>query len=243
MGLSSINPGGCFGYRTRHYRIARAATRILKKFGVASSTWQSDLLYIAAGCVIFIIGMKALMMPHQLLVGGLAGVVLLLQYFDPGADMGRWYLLLNLPLIWLGWQSVGRRFMSLTIFGMLFFSFVAIRVEPGQILIQNRMVAALTAGLVCGLGSGLILSSRGSAGGFDVLSIVLSRKVGLCAGDWIFALSCLPLIVGGWFFEWDIIVDSCLFYFICSRVVKVVMAGTCRQKVLAAVPGFPQTAN
>jgi uncharacterized membrane-anchored protein YitT (DUF2179 family) len=182
-----------------------------------------DLLYIVSGCIVFVIGMKALMIPHQLLGGGIAGFALLFYYLEPAVDLGFLYFLLNLPLIWLGWHRFGRRFLALTIFGMVFFSVAAEWVKIPEIILHNRMVATIVAGIICGLGSGLILRSRGSAGGFDILAIVLNRKTGFSVANYSLALNSMPLAAGVWFNDIDTILYSCLFHFACSRVVKAVM--------------------
>jgi uncharacterized membrane-anchored protein YitT (DUF2179 family) len=189
----------------------------------ASRASKYDLLYIASGCILFVIGMKALMIPHQLLGGGIAGFVLLFYYIEPGIDMGLLYFLLNLPLIWLGWHRFGRRFLALTIFGMIFFSIAAEWVNIPEIIFHDRMMATICAGIICGLGCGLILCSRGSAGGFDVLAIVLNRKTGFSVANFSLAFNSMPLIAGVWFNDMDTILYSCLFHFACSRVVKVVL--------------------
>jgi uncharacterized membrane-anchored protein YitT (DUF2179 family) len=204
------------------------ATRIGQRLhirNIRAALWasNSDLLYIIAGCIVFVIGMKALMIPYQLLGGGVAGIVLLFHYLLPGADMGLLYFLLNLPLIWLGWHRIGRRFMVLTVFGMVFFSIATEWVKPPEIIIQDRMISTLFASMICGLGGGLILRSCGSAGGFDVLSIVLNRKTGFSVANWSLALNSMPLVAGMWFYDLDTIFYSCLFHIACSRVVKVVM--------------------
>jgi uncharacterized membrane-anchored protein YitT (DUF2179 family) len=193
---------------------------------IRTALWasNSDLLYIITGCIVFVIGMKALMIPHHLLGGGVAGIVLLFHYLLPGADVGLLYFLLNLPLIFLGWRRIGKRFMVLTVFGIAFFSTAAEWVAPPEIIVQDRMIAALLAGMICGFGGGFILRSCGSAGGFDVLSIVLARKTGYCVANWSLGLNSIPLVAGAWFYDLDTIFYSGLFHIACSRVLKVVIA-------------------
>jgi uncharacterized membrane-anchored protein YitT (DUF2179 family) len=187
-----------------------------------------DLLYIATGCIVFVIGMNAMMMPHQFLSGGVAGVALLIHHLSPGMDTGWWYLLLNLPLVWLGWHFFGRRFMFLTLFGMIFFAMAAAWIKPPAMIVNDRFGASILAGVICGLGGGLILRSRGSAGGFDVLAIYFNRKLGLSVPNVGFALNAVPLAAGLLFHDLEIVIYSCLFYYVYSRVLKVVLVGPIR---------------
>jgi uncharacterized membrane-anchored protein YitT (DUF2179 family) len=195
----------------------------IRSIHVALRASYRDLLFIVSGCIVFIIGMKALMIPHQLIGGGLAGIVLLFHYILPSADLGHLYFLLNLPLIWLGWSRIGKRFLVLTIFGMVFFSIASELIEIPEIIIHDRLMATLFTSIICGLGSGLIFHSRGSAGGFDVLSIILNCKTGFSVANLSLALNAMPLVAGVWFNDMDTIFYSCLFHITCSRVVKIVM--------------------
>ena len=54
---------------------------------------------IASGCIVFAIGMNAVMLPHQLYSGGLAGIAILIKYHIPFLNIGPVYFLLNIPLL------------------------------------------------------------------------------------------------------------------------------------------------
>ena len=191
----------------------------------ASRELCSDLSYIFAGCIIFVIGLNAFTSVHPLVSGGITGIALLLNFIVPELDTGGWYFLLNLPLIGLGWRHLGRRFMILTIIGIVFFSLAALGIKPRSLIIHDRIIATLLCGGFCGLGAGMILRSRGSAGGCDILSIILSPKLGVSVATLGFVFNVVPLITGLWIHDWDTILYSCLFFFIYSRVADVVMTG------------------
>jgi uncharacterized membrane-anchored protein YitT (DUF2179 family) len=224
--MDLVNTGPIEGINSKGHYCRATRTTIglhIGKIHTALRASKYDLLYIASGCIIFVIGMKALMIPHQLLGGGIAGFVLIFYYIEPGIDMGLLYFLLNLPLIWLGWNRFGRRFLALTVFGMIFFSIAAGWVNIPEIIFHDRMTATICAGIICGLGSGLILRSHGSAGGFDILAIVLNRKTRFSVANFSLAFNAMPLVAGVWFYDMDTILYSCLFHLACSRVIKVVM--------------------
>jgi uncharacterized membrane-anchored protein YitT (DUF2179 family) len=175
--------------------------------------------------MVFVIGLNALTAVHPVMSGGVTGIALLLQFIVPELDTGGWYFLLNLPLIGLGWRRLGRRFMVLTIIGIVFFSLAALSIRPRSLIIHDRILATLLWGGICGLGAGMILRSRGSAGGCDILSIILSPKLGVSVATLGFVFNGAPLIFGVWIHDWDTVLYSCLFFFIHSRVVDIVMTG------------------
>ena len=197
--------------------------------------WLRDVAYIMAGCVVFVVGMNGLLIPHQLIAGGLTGVALLLHYALPIFDVGWWYFFLNIPLLWLGWRHIGRQFMLLTAFGMVFFSFTASWIALRPFEIPDPITAAIGAGVLCGLGAGMILRSRGSAGGLDILSIYLREKFGFSLGALGFAMNGAILLAGAWFHELQTALYSGIFIFVCARVVNAVLVGINPQKIILVI--------
>jgi uncharacterized membrane-anchored protein YitT (DUF2179 family) len=206
----------------------KGVRRILRTFPI-------DLALIAAGSIIFVWGLNTILVQHQLIAGGLAGAAILLNHLQSEIEIGWWYLLLNLPLVWLGWRRIGRRFMLLTVFGMVFFSLSAVWIKPPAVAIQDPLLALLAAGVVCGLGTGLILRSDGSAGGLDILSVYLKNRLGLSVGTLGFALNALLLIAAGWLYSLEAALYSALFLFVCSRVVDAVVAGINPPRVMLII--------
>jgi uncharacterized membrane-anchored protein YitT (DUF2179 family) len=197
--------------------------------------WMMDMVFIMAGCIVFVVGMNGLLIPHQLIAGGLTGVALLLHYAMPLGGVGGWYFLLNIPLVWLGWRYIGRRFMILTAFGMAFFSLAASLIPLTPFAVQDPIAAIIAAGVICGTGAGLILRSRGSAGGLDILSIYLRQKFGFSVGSLGFAMNGAILVAGAWYHNLQTALYSGIFIFVCARVVDAVLAGINPQKIILVV--------
>lgn len=200
-----------------------------------------DLVLIAAGSIVFVFGLNTILIQHQLIAGGLAGVAILLNHIQPNLDIGWWYLLLNMPLVWLGWKRIGKRFMLLTVFGMVFFSLAAVWIKLPPLAIREPFLALITAGVVCGLGAGLVLRSNGSAGGLDILAVHFKEQFGFSIGAVGFALNALLLIAGVWLFSLEAALYSALFLFICSRVVDAVMVGINPHKVMLVISDHAET--
>jgi len=197
--------------------------------------WLADMTFIAAGCLVFVVGMNALLIPHQLIAGGLTGAALLLHYTVPFFDVGSWYFFLNIPLLWLGWRNRGRRFMILTAFGMTAFSLAASWVSVAPFAVHDPITAAIAAGVICGLGAGLILRSRGSAGGLDILSIYLRDQFGFSLGSLGLAMNGAILLAGAWFHDLQTALYSAIFIFVCARVVDAVLVGVNPQKIILVI--------
>lgn len=184
-----------------------------------------DAIYIVSGCLVFIWGMSAVMIPEGLFGGGLTGVAILLKYFFPGVDVGTAYFALNLPLLVLGLRTNSRYFIGLTAFGMTVFAVAADLWTPPALGLNDPFLAAITAGVFCGVGSGLILRSRGSAGGLDILAIYLNRRWGLRIGQVGFACNTAIILAGAWLYDLRMALYSVVLLFVSSKVIDAVIAG------------------
>ena len=70
-----------------------------------------DLLMIALGCAIYGISLDMISVPNKLADGGLSGISLILRHFW-GINMGLSTLILNIPLILLGYRFMGKRLLA-----------------------------------------------------------------------------------------------------------------------------------
>ena len=111
-----------------------------------------NLLLISAGSVLCAAAIKGILLPKQFLAGGVTGLSLLIHYVLPTLPVGLIYFLLNIPLFVVGWLFVGRRFFLYSIAGVAIFSTVVLLPYP-IFQIQDMILAALTAGIITGVGS------------------------------------------------------------------------------------------
>ena len=184
-----------------------------------------EITLIAVGCLVFTYGMNAVMIPARLFSGGLAGIAMIIGYQVPSIDLGIVYLLLNVPLIVLGWVFISRRFIAYTIFGTAFFSLAASMLRPTPLILSDPLLAALLGGVICGFGCGLILKSIGSAGGLDILAIYLNRRFGIRVGTVAFAANASVIVAGGWMLDLNLALYSIILLFTCGWVTNAVVSG------------------
>ena len=190
---------------------------------------------IASGCTVFAVGMNAVMLPHYIYGGGLTGIAILFKYRIPFLNIGLTYFLLNIPLLFLGWYSISRRFMFYSLFGILFFSVAADMVYFPSPPINDMLLAALLSGVICGTGSGLILRSLGSAGGLDILAIYLNKRFGFRTGTVLFVFNSLIVLSGAWVLDLEKTLYSVIYMFVCGRVINLVVKGFCDRKSIMII--------
>ncbi len=204
----------------------------------SASDWKSlavNLGLIMTGSVIFVLGVNAVLVPQKLLSGGVVGVAVILHYLYPSVDVGHFYLASNIPLMVLGWFSISRRFMGYTLFGMVFFSMAASWIKVPAVTLSDPLLAAVLAGVWCGVGGGIMLRSLGSAGGLDILAIYLNTRWGIRVGVTYMAANVMILGVGGFFFGLERALFSVVYVYASSRVVDAVLVGFNRRKMVLII--------
>ncbi|MFP5212139.1 MAG: YitT family protein [Acidobacteriota bacterium] len=216
-----------------HAAETRPACSIESKNSWGRVVW--NILLITAGNTLFVVGLNAVLVPQGLLGGGVIGIALILHYLFSGVNTGLFYFWLNLPLILLGWFSVSRRFVLYTAYGMSSFSIITGLLNPKPVTVGEPLLAAILAGILCGAGAGITLRSQGSAGGLDILSVYLNKKLGLRMGTTAFLVNAAILAAGAYFFGLDRSLYSLLFVFTTGKVMDSVLTGFNQRKSVLIV--------
>lgn len=190
-----------------------------------------SVLLMLGGSLLVAVAVNGILIPHRYLSGGFTGLSILLHYVFPMASVSLIYLLVNLPLFALGWRMVNRRFFFLSLTGMALMT-LAIQFVHVSLPVQDPVPAALLAGILAGAGSGLMLRSRGSAGGSDILSVVMFRKFSLRLGTTYLAMDALVLTTGTLLFPLDRTLYTLLFLFVNAQVINLVVTGLSKRKAV-----------
>ena len=161
-----------------------------------TNTVPWNLFLILMGGLLFSIGVKCIALHHGFISGGLFGTGMLIYYVTDVGSSSLWYFLLNVPMVWLGWKFLSRRFVWYTLFGFVCTTIISelINYDLG---IQDPLLAAVATGIFCGAGSGLIIRSQGSDGGITIVSIILHQYYALRMGQTTFAYNFILFVIGG----------------------------------------------
>ncbi len=192
------------------------------------------ILFILAGSIICAVSVNSILIPSKFLTGGISGMSLLIHYLFTFLPVGMLYFLINIPLFVIGWIFVGRRFLFFSLAGMAFYStalFIPVPVFP----VNDPLLISLTAGIISGAGSGIILMSAGSAGGTDILSVILMKKYSIRVGTTYFAFSALLMLASLFFFSIEIVLYTLIFLFVKSQVTNLVVIGLNQRKSIIII--------
>ncbi|OXM16904.1 YitT family protein [Paenibacillus herberti] len=178
-------------------------------------------LAVTAGSLLIAIGFNVLLIPQQLLSGGLSGISMMIGYLT-GSNIGWLYLVLNIPVLVWGWFSLGRRFVGWSSYSVVAAT-IFMQLVPVIPLAKDILLASVFGGLLLGFGTGLCLRAGGSSGGFDIVASIVSRNRDLQVGMLIFILN--GLVIGILVFftgNWDIALYSLISIFTAGKIVDLI---------------------
>ncbi|MDF7638878.1 YitT family protein [Lactobacillus sp. ESL0791] len=188
-----------------------------------------ELLMIALGCAIYGLSLDMISVPNKLADGGISGISLLLKHFW-GINMGLSSLILNIPLLLLGYRFMGKRLLSYTIWGTLCLSFFLWFWRLIPIIYQLNLehdlfLSAILAGTLSGIGLGLVFRYHGTSGGSDIIARIGQMKFGIPSGQLLLMCDALVLIVSLSYLDLKHMMYTLLASFILSRVMDTVQQG------------------
>jgi uncharacterized membrane-anchored protein YitT (DUF2179 family) len=158
-------------------------------------------------------------------------VALILHYLIPKLPVAWIYLVLNIPVFALGWMVVGRRFFLYSIAGMLIFT-AALALIHLPLPVYDKILSALMAGILMGFGGGIILKSFGSAGGLDILSVILNKRLSIRLGSTILGFNALILVTGAILFSLEDALYTLIYLYVNASMVNVVVTGLNQRKAV-----------
>lgn len=130
-----------------------------------------------AGCALTAASFGMILIPQGFAAGGVTGLAKVLQSILPLSLSGIVFVL-NMLLLLIGLLFVGKVFVAKTVAVSVLFPFFLELFSrfPLRGLEEDPLVSTLTAGVLLGIGAGLVIRSGASAGGFDTLAVVLNRR-------------------------------------------------------------------
>ncbi|MEC0230724.1 YitT family protein [Paenibacillus alba] len=153
-----------------------------------------NIAAIIGGSAIIAFGMNYFNLANGLAEGGITGLALLLKYVL-GWNPAWMNLLLNIPLVLIGWKLLGRISFIYTVVGMLAVSMFLWLFERFSMPLPDPLLASLYAGAIVGLGFGIVFRFEGMTEGTDIIARLLLKHYGIGIAKTIFAIDCIVLLL------------------------------------------------
>ena len=124
------------------------------------------------GTAIMAIGISLFLLPNQLSSGGFSGIATI-TYYLLNIPVGTMVLVLNIPLFIIAFFKIGKSFFFKSLLGTISLSVFIDFFEKFTPLTQDRFLACIYGGIIIGIGTAIVLRSRSSSGGTDLISNII----------------------------------------------------------------------
>ena len=132
-----------------------------------------NLSIMLIGNLLIVLAINMFITPANLYTGGLTGIAqLIIEFLSAGLgielSLGTLVFVFNIPILYLAWQSIGKRFAVLSMVAVVIQSVMLEMVPIGQFS-EDILLNAVFGGVLVGAGIGMILKIGGSTGGMDII--------------------------------------------------------------------------
>lgn len=183
-----------------------------------------DVLTIVVGCFLMALSFRLFLNGNEIVTGGVVGVSTILQrvlHIEPA--LIQWGI--NLPLLAFGFVALGKGEGMRSVLGSLVLPLAIMVLRPVQLITDNLMLATVFGGLLYGVGLGLVLSGRGSVGGFSLFARMIAKQGFLSVQAVIFMMDALTILVSAYIFGAEKAMFGLIAAFIMRRAIDGVLVG------------------
>lgn len=138
----------------------------------------ADYFFVLVGCILVAFAISSILKPSGLVTGGITGISIIFEKLT-GIKYTYIYYVLSLLVLLTAFITMGKRegFKIITL--SVLFPLILIIFENLNIsFIKNdMMLSSVYFGIVCGIGTGLMLKRGFSSGGTDTIAKILHKKI------------------------------------------------------------------
>ena len=180
-----------------------------------------NLFFLTVGTVMAALGYSLFQVPYNLAAGGIGGVSIIINHFT-GWPIGVMILVMNIPLLILGFFYLGRwPFVLRTVLAVLVFSiatdlFLIYLTDflPEYPLTDDILLSAVYGGLVGGIGGGLVYRSGSTIGGTGIVGRIMQTKTGIPLSQIYLYTDGVIVLAAGAVFGWEVALYALLTLFL-----------------------------
>lgn len=127
------------------------------------------------GAVLYGMGISLFLDPNSLAPGGVVGISIILNRFL-SIGTGTLYLLINIPLLLLGWKKLGGKFIRKTLYVVVLNTVVIDVLSYVNPVTREPLLAAVAGSILLGIGMGTVFKCGATTGGMDIVVKILRGK-------------------------------------------------------------------
>ncbi|MDR2126373.1 MAG: YitT family protein [Prevotellaceae bacterium] len=163
---------------------------------------------ITAGLFLYVLAWVAFLIPNGIVGGGATGIATVAYYISGEyIPVSYSFFIINAVLLVVGFKILGNSFGIKTIYGIAFtFIMLAALPEPEFITKSfresDKLICAILGGIVSGFGIAITFQNGGSAGGTDIVAMIMNKYRNMSPGK-VFLYADLIIIGSSFFINYD----------------------------------------
>lgn len=158
-----------------------------------SFDWKSEMknfLLLLLGSFLAAAAINIIYIPTNISMGGVSGLATILYVLTGKGDLlslGAYSMILNIPILLIGWKYYGFRMVYRSLIGTLVYSFM---IDFTDLFMHDwyqkiitpldnqpdHLIFAIFGGVIFGLGLGIIFRGHYTTGGSDILAVLATKK-------------------------------------------------------------------
>lgn len=187
-----------------------------------------SLVFISLGCAIYAFALIHLIVPNEMAEGGGTGVSLILHYAF-GISVSTGNILVNVPLLILGYKFLDKKTMIYTLYGIAMLTLWIKFFENYHFVIDiggDRLLSAVFGGVIAGSGLGMVFVFGGTTGGVDIIAKIFNIYFGISIGRMVqildfIILACSFIVIK----SYPAIMYTLIYIYILTKIVDTLIEG------------------
>lgn len=160
------------------------------------------LIMVLLGNTIYAVGVVAFILPMGLITGGTTGIGLIMGHLFH-IPLEVFTMIFNVIMFVIAIAILGISFAITTLISTFYYPVILSvlqKVEMLKTLTNDPMLATICAGLLIGVGIGIVVRAGASTGGMDIPPLVCNKKLGIPVGVGLYAFD-FVILIGQMFFR------------------------------------------
>ncbi|MEI8328565.1 MAG: YitT family protein [Chlamydiia bacterium] len=197
--------------------------------------------WLALGAALVALSIKVFLLPHQLIDGGIVGIALILTRIYGTDYLSYFFVLLNIPFIYLALRFIRRSFVVHMLIAVLLFAGFLFLFSNFTPFDGDSLEIIVFGGAILGIGAGLIIRYGGCLDGTEILAIIINRKKGFTVGQVVLVINIFIFAAYGWIFQdWHIALKSLMTYIVAFKMIDLVIVGLDELKSALIISSKPK---
>lgn len=160
-----------------------------------------DFIKVTFGCALYAFGLAVFLQPNEIAPGGFSGMAVIVN-FVTSISTGNIIMVLNIPLMLIGFKKLGKYFMIVTIYNVVLSSLMVDFFIENISITTEPLLAAIYGGILIGIGLGFNFAVGGSTGGIDIITkLIRQKKPHLGIGQIMVIMDLVIISIGALVFE------------------------------------------